>query len=183
MIEEYEIINDIADDMVSIKDGWQITDDNKADWALEKIAAIDADLARKEMAAQNKIAQIQEWLAKEKAQADQQRSFFEVKLREYFEILPAKVIKETKTQKSYKLPSGTLKIKYRGPKIIRDDAKLLAWVNQNKPRFVKIKQSVDWSGLKELTKIDGDKVIDIQTGEIIDGIIVEQIGSEFIVEV
>lgn len=183
MMEEYEVIDAMVDELASKREGWQVKDDADADWQIERIAAIKTDLRRKEMAAQNKIAQIQAWLDKEKEVAEKEISFREMKLREYFDSLPAKAIKETKTQKSYKLPSGVLKLKYRGPEIIRDDAKLLAWVKQNKPRFVKVKESVDWSGLKELTKIDGDKVIDIQTGEIIDGIIAEQREPEFIVEV
>lgn len=183
MLEEYEVVNMMADDIGPSKEGWQITDDNQADWALEKIAAIDADYRRKEMVVQNKIADLQQWLAKEKAQAEQQRSFFEVKLKEYFETLPANVVKQTKTQKSYKLPSGTLRLKQQQPEYIRNDELLLQWVKANKPRFVRIKESVDWAGLKELIGVAGNKAIDIQTGEVIDGVEVVEREAKFMMEV
>lgn len=184
MIEEYEIENMLIDEELGqTKDEWHITDDSKADWAIEKIAAIDSNYRRKEMIARNKIAQIEEWLAKEKAQADRDRNFFEVKLKEYFESLPESVVQKAKTQKIYKLPSGTLRLKMQQPEYKRDDEKLLKWVKANKPRLVKIKETVDWSGLKEITAVANGKVIDTQTGEVIDGIEVQERGPKLVVEV
>jgi phage host-nuclease inhibitor protein Gam len=194
MLEEHEVMNMLIDDELGRDEdgnnitydnsvGWHITNDMLADWAIEKVASIDSDYRRKEMIAKNKIAQIEEWLTREKAQADKERNYFEVRLKEYFESLPESAIKATKTQKSYKLPSGVLKLKQKNPEIIRNDDALLQWVKQNKPRFIKIKESVDWAGLKELTQIAGDKIVDIQTGEIIDGVYVEQRDPEFIIEV
>lgn len=184
MIEEYEIENMLIDEELGqTKDKWQITDDSKADWALEKIAAIDADYRRKEMVVQNKIADLQQWLAREKAQTEQQRSFFEAKLKEYFDALPDDTIKKTKTQKIYKLPSGTLRLKQQQPEFKRNDEKLLQWVKANKPRLVKIKESVDWASLKELIAIYKESAIDIQTGEVIDGIEVVDREDKFEVEV
>lgn len=177
---EVEMIDEIAGQESG---GWQIIDDGQADWAIDKIRAFKAEYARKEMVAKNKIAQVEAWLKKQQDETDRQVTFFEEKLREYFLNIPEKNLKTTKTQKQYKLPSGTLKIKYKGPEIVRDDEKLLAWVKQNNPKFVKVKESVDWAGLKELTKIVSEKVIDIQTGEVIDGIEVKERTPEFIVEV
>lgn len=184
MIEEYEVENMLIDEELGqTNDGWHITNDHQADWALEKIAAIDADYRRKEMVVQNKIADLQQWLAREKAQAEQQRSFFEVKLKEYFDSLPTSIVKQTKTQKVYKLPSGTLRLKQQQPEYIRNDELLLQWAKANKPRFVRIKESVDWAGLKELVGVAGNKAIDMQTGEVIDGVEVVEREAKFVVEV
>lgn len=177
---ELEMIDEIAGQE---SEGWKIDNDVAADWAIEKIKAIKQEYKRKEMIAQNKIKQIQDWLQKQKEGADQSIMFFEDRLCSYFNSLPKEALKKTKTTEQYKLSSGTLKLKYKGPEIVRDDEKLLTWVKQNKPRFVKVKESVDWAGLKELTKIENNKVIDVQTGEVIDGVEVQERNPEFIVEV
>lgn len=177
---ELEMIDEIAGQE---SEGWKIDNDVAADWAIEKIKAIKQEYKRKEMIAQNKIKQIQDWLQKQKEEADQSITFFEDRLHSYFNSLPEEALKKTKTTEQYKLSSGTLKLKYKAPEIVKDDEKLLEWVIKNKPRFLKIKQSVDWAGLKELTKIENNKVIDIQTGEVIDGVEVQERNPEFIVEV
>ncbi|AEE95754.1 host-nuclease inhibitor Gam family protein [Mahella australiensis] len=184
MIEEYETENMLIDEELGQTDeGWRITDDNQADWALEKIAAIDAEYRRKEVVAKNKIAQVQEWLDKQKEQAEQQRSFFCALLKQYFESLPATAVKQTKTQKIYKLPSGVLRLKQQQPEYLKDEDKLLEWVKTNKPQFVKIKESVNWSSLKELVATAGDKAVDTQTGEVIDGIEIVEREPKFDVEI
>ncbi len=192
MMEEHEVEEMLIDDELgrdeegwlpeASQDGWHIKDDNAADWAIEKIASIDAEYRRMEIIARNKIKQVQDWLAQQKEQAEKERGFFELKLREYFEKIQDKA-KETKTQKVYKLPAGTLRLKKQQPEIVRDDSKLLQWVKANKPRFVKIKESVDWAGMKELVAFEGDKAIDLQTGEVIDGVEVKEREPKFEVEV
>jgi hypothetical protein len=179
MISEDEIINTFVPD----DDNWHISNDADADWVIEKIVAVKNELRHKEMVASTKIEQIQQWLDKERAAAEKEIAYREYLLKEYFESLPADFIKETKTQKIYKLPSGTLRLKQQQPEYIRNDELLLQWVKTNKPRFVRIKESVDWAGLKELVVAAGDKVIDTQTGEVIDGVIVVEREPKFIVEV
>lgn len=166
------------------QEGWRITDDSMADWAIDKIKNIKNEYNRKEMVAKNKIAQIEMWLQKQKEDAERQIAFFEAKLREYFETLPKQHLKITKTQKQYKLPSGTLKIKYRQPEFIRDDKKLVEWIEAGgMSDFIKIKKMPKWEELKKHVKVEGNKVVFVETGEIIDGIEVQEREPEFVVEV
>lgn len=179
MIDEYEIINTFVPD----DDNWHISNDADADWVIEKIVAVKAELRHKEMIASTKIEQIQQWLDRERAAAEKEIAYREYLLKEYFESLPESIVQKTKTQKIYKLPSGTLRLKEQQPEYKRDDEKLLQWVKANKPRFIKIKETVDWSGLKELTAVTNGKVIDVQTGEVIDGIEAQERGPKLVVEV
>lgn len=188
MINEDKAFDEMVSSMneltyIEDEDDFIISNDIEADWQVDKIAIVTADLKRKEMVANAKIEQIQQWLDRERAAAEKEIAYREYLLKEYFESLPADFIKETKTQKIYKLPSGTLRLKQQQPELLRNDDMLLQWVKANKPRFIKIRESVDWAGLKELTKIVGDKVVDIQTGEIVDGIIAQEREPKFEVEV
>lgn len=178
---ELEMIDEITGQE---SEGWQIKDDGQADWVIDKIRVLKAEYARKEMVAKNKIAQIEAWLKKQQDETDRQISFFEAKLREYFLNIPEKNLKTTKTQKQYKLPSGTIKLKYRGPEFKRDEEELIKWAEQRgKNEFIKIKKSFDWATYKKNVLIDNNKAIDAETGEIIDGIAVIEREPEFIVEV
>lgn len=186
MMDEYE--NEIIDIYAPLpsedNDVGYIHDDLTADWQIDKIKEVQAEMRRKEMVANAKIGQIQEWLKKEREQAEHEINYRKLLLIEYFRELDGQgLVKQTKTQKSYKLPSGTLKLKQQPPEYKRDDEKLLQWVKANKPRFVKIKESPDWAGLKEIVKVAGDKVVDAQTGEIIDGVVVISREPKFEVEV
>lgn len=162
------------------EEGFKVDDDLKADWCLDKIREANAEYNRFEMVVNAKIEQLQQALKKAQDKRDREVGFFEGKLREYFEIVKAK---ETKTQKSYSLPSGKLVLKYQQPEFKKDEETLLSWVENNKPQFVKIKKSVDWANLKKTIKVVGDVVIESETGEIIEGVTVEEREPKFIVEV
>src|SRR5699024_4799890 len=104
------IIDEVLEVEEEEKETWKVEDDLSADWCLDKIRETKAEYSRFEMVGKSKIQQIQEALQKEKKKADDEIEFFESKLREYFERVEDNA-KETKTQKAYKLPSGTLKLK------------------------------------------------------------------------
>lgn len=79
-------------------------------------------------------------------------------------------MKETKTEFNYKLPSGKVFIKKD-----KQDIKLKANYNELEipKRFLKVEKSVKWGDFKKILKIDGDCVINTQTGEIIESVEIE----------
>jgi phage host-nuclease inhibitor protein Gam len=163
------------------REGWKITDDSSADWALDKIREAQAEYRRFEMVVNDKIGQLKEALEIEKERMEKEVGFFEYKLMEYFQKVPHKA---TKTQEVYKLPSGRLMKKYRAPKIVRDDDKLVEWLEKNQMlELVKIKKSADWATLKKETEIVGERVISKNTGEVIAGVTAIEQNPEFLVEV
>ena len=77
---------------------FEITDDGKAEWAIQKIREANSDTVKW----QEHFAQ---QLAKIKAENDSTAAYMTGLLADYFATVPHK---ETKTQSTYKLPSATL---------------------------------------------------------------------------
>ena len=151
------------------KEGWRIDSDLSADWTIRKIKAADAELERLKKVVNDEIQQLQEFLKKEQDKRDREVSFFESKLIAYFNEI-SKNAKETKTQLSYKLPSGVLKMKKASKTFNYDKSKLLAVAEKNKDMgdYVKIKKDFDWAEFKKQLDIRGDKIIARETGEVIE---------------
>lgn len=168
------------DTALSEKDRFVIDNDSKAEWALEKIKAEKADMERLVSLCEQKIAEYQEKIELFKKQYENSTSFLVSCLQQYFNTVPHK---KTKTQETYKLPSGTLKLKYPGPEFVRDEETLVKWLKDNNyTDHIKIKESADWASLKAKVKVDKGNVI-TEDGEIIEGVKAVDRPPEFKVEV
>lgn len=95
-------------------------------------------------------------------------------------------------KRSVKLPSGTLAFRKVQPKFFFDNAevnatsdRLIQFVKQNAPDFLKVKtvESADWANFKKQLVIDGDNAYIKDTGEIVDGLTVQQFPDEFNVKI
>lgn len=180
---------DIIDDFLDIdeekKEVWTVKDDLGADWVLDKIIEEKVALRRFEMTVNTKISQLQLHLKKEQEKANREIEFFESKLREYFETVQDKA-RETKTQKVYKLPSGSLKMRKESTTIDYDKAKLLEYAEQEKLEdLIKVTKDFKWAEFKKVLEIKGESIINKETGEIIEveGLKVETKPEQFSVEV
>ena len=148
------------EEKLETEEEFRVDDDQKAEWCLQKIREANADMEK--------------WLEfydqrKEAVKADTANriAFFEHHLREYFNSVPHKV---TKTQENYPLPSGKLVFKQQEPEYERDDENVLAWLKENGgEKYIKVKESLDWSGLKKTLTVCGETVAD-ENGEVIPGI-------------
>jgi len=158
--------------------GFHITDDSAAEWAIKKIADRRAELARQEMAIKTMISYYEHKMVKLREKGEHETSNLVGLLELYSGTVS---MKSTKTQATYKLPSGTLKRKFGGPEFVKDDDVLLEWVKANKPERVKTKESVDWAGLKAEVVVSGMHIVD-ENGEAIPGVSVLQKPDVFIVE-
>ena len=85
----------------------------------------------------------------------------------------------TKTQETYRLPTGKLKMKYAFERMVPDEEALIA----SYPAFVEHKPSLKWGELKKQLAIVDSKVVDTETGEIVQGVTLDAVPSKFIVEV
>jgi len=163
-----------SDDFISEQEeGFTVADDQTAEWCLQKIKD---EIAEADKWTEFYAQQMQRILARKNYRI----AFFEGRLQRYFNNVPHKI---TKTQESYQLPSGKLVYKRQGPEYERDDELILAWLKANdETKFVKTKESVDWSELKKTLTIVGEQAAG-ETGEIIPGIIVTERPDVFKVEV
>lgn len=76
------------------------------------------------------------------------------RLRNYFETVPHK---KTATQEKYLLPSGKLVMKDQEPDYDRDDKAVIKFLKANGgAKFVKVKEELDWFGLKKTLLIAGE---------------------------
>ncbi len=184
-----DILSKIAMDNLSInlddeteKDVWKVKDDTAADWCLDKIRTSQYEYLRFEKVVNAKVKELQDALNKEKQKLDNESDFFKSKLFEYFNSIPKK--KKTKTQESYKLPSGKLVKKYKKPKYVRQDDELVLWLEKNDMKdYIKTKKTANWGELKKDTVTAGNQVILKDTGEIIKGITVVEQPEEFKIEI
>ena len=171
----------MADPDLPVEDGWQIDSPKAAEWTIRKIKEARAQRDRLIEAADGIIAE--EEAAKEaaKKRCQQTEDFFTEKLRRWFD---GEEKRETKTAYMVDLPSGKLTAAKEGKvEFIRDDDKLQQYLLGSMPEMLKVKTTVDWAELKKhITVADGMAVLD-STGEIVDGITVEQQPPEFKVKI
>ena len=102
------------------------------------------------------------------------------KLEQYFATVPRK---ETKTQQSYKLPSG--KLVRKAPRVTykTDDQALVEWLKaRGYTDYIKTTETPRWGDYKPKTQVVGGEVVDIDTGEIVTGVQVVMAPEEFRVE-
>jgi hypothetical protein len=163
------------------KDNFVIDNDNSAEWALSVIKGEQADRDRLISICEQKIREYQEKIEQFKKQYESRTNYLKSQLNQYFQTVPHKA---TKTQETYKLPSGTLKLKHPGPEYQRDNDALLSWLeSRNYTPYIEIKKTPKWAELKKLTAIDGDKVVDRDTGEVIEGVKVVEKPPEFEIDI
>ena len=124
-----------------------IVDIEEADEVYKKV--VEADL---------RVQRMKEWfdnqfqLTKNKAEAE--KEIHMARLRVFFDGAPHNV---TKTQETVDLPSGKLVLKDQDPDYDRDDEKVIkALKEKGLNKFVKVKESLDWAGLKKIgSSLDG----------------------------
>ena len=160
------------------EEDFKIDSDSKAEWAIMKIKEEQCELDRYINVCQDMITQYEEKIKKQQEQFENKTSYLKSELARYFNKVKTK---KTKTQETYKLPSGTLKLKYGKEEFIKDEEKLLHWLESNCPDYIKTKKSIDWSNLKKSLIIKDDVAI-TNDGEIVEGIKIQKNESKFVVE-
>lgn len=161
-------------ELMEQQDGFTVQDDGQAEWCLKKILEAQADKRKWKQHYEAQLAKVNE-------AADSSIQYFTAKLEEYFESVPHK---ETKTQESYRLPSGKLVRKHQNPEYVTDNAALVPWLEQNfMNQLVKIEKKADWAGLKKVVQLTPDGLhVATDDGEIVPGVSVQQRPDVFKIE-
>jgi hypothetical protein len=155
-----------------------IDTDALANWAIKKIKAEQAEHDR----LQKLIDEEREELQKKQEEIDKQleskTAYFRSLLYGYFQTVEHK---ETKTQESYKLLSGSLVYKKPAVTIVRpDDEKLVAYLeNAGREDMVETKKTAKWGEVKKTLTISYDGQVISEDGEILDFITTEEKAGEF----
>lgn len=157
-----------------MEETFKIENDKTADWAVRQIHEAELERDRLITLAEEQIKDLNDRIDEFKNKCDNDTAYLRSLLATYFETVKSK---ETKTQKSYKLISGTLVYKKPSTKINHDDEKLIKALDGTE--FVEIKKSLKWGEYKKNLIVSDNDVIDTTTGEVIEGCTVEDVPASF----
>src|SRR5699024_11142112 len=145
-----------------------------ADGALRKIKEAENEIEKVEYFAESQVRQVENWKAKETDKHHESIDYFQSLLAEYLQNKR----KEDPKLKSITLPTGNVGFRKRQHKCIyNDDVVLEALENEKMTDFIKVEKKLDKRLNKKAFEVMGDKVINPDTGQIIEGIKVQEQGE------
>lgn len=171
-------------------DNWDVEEDEEekdfaivtdlmAEWGIKQIKKAEEERDRLVAIAKEEIADLERQIEIHTLRCENSTKYLKGKLQEYFNTVEHK---ETKTQESYKLLSGSLVWKKPAAKIKRpDDDKLLGILKDIDPleMYIETIQKPKWAEFKKTLKLlDNGQIVD-EDGDIIEGIEVEDVAGEF----
>lgn len=175
MLPQVEVIEETKEPFV-------IDNQEKAAWAMRKLRqhrqkqAENTNTANSLIGAlQQDIEGVQAWKKEQNEAIEKDASYFLSGL----ETWHRKQYEEDNDIKTIKLPFGQLKIRAQQPEYIRDAVTLLAWAKSSRPDAVKVKEEADWATIKKSVVAQDGKAIDTTSGEIVDGVTVEEREPKF----
>lgn len=158
------------------KERFKINDLDGANWAFRKLKAILEKENEIKGIMQKEIERIQNWAKDELDKLENSTQFFEGLLTEYF-------IAEKEKDPKFKIstPYGKVSSRKQQPKWNYEDEKLIGYLENYKPELIRIKKEVNKNDFKKAVKekdgfilMDDGKVVSNETGELIEGVTVEE---------
>jgi hypothetical protein len=155
-----EFDNPAVSSIAADNEGFVVDSDQKADWAIRKLAVIRRKQSENKALYDAEIVRITEWLSTVNTALDRDALYFEAVLTPYA------LLQRSEGRKTVTLPHGTLKTTAGQPHIeFNDESKFIEWAKINDPSLLRIKTDVDKSALKALITEEG--VVISTQGEII----------------
>ena len=148
-----------------------VDDDHTADWALRKLAQLDARKRERGAFVAAEIERLQAWQAHEDRQAEPFAEDLATLPRPYDDQLEAEG-KVSASHQGYRLPHGALTARPASIEWEVDEATLLAWAEGTSPELVRVTKAPAWHVIKpQLIPARDDPlgeatVIDPRTGEV-----------------
>lgn len=141
-------------------EGFVVDNDQKADWAIRKLAVVRKKQAENKALYDAEIVRITEWLSTVNTALERDALYFEAVLRPYA------LTQRSEGRKTVTLPHGTIKTTAGQPKVeFKDEAQFIEWAKVNDPSLLKIKTDIDKIAIKALITDEG--VVISTQGEII----------------
>lgn len=157
------------------KPKFEVTDKSSAEWVMQKITKLYAEIAENNAIADEQIKPLEEeidriagWKIAEAKNKTRHIDFLTSLLEPYHR----KILEADPKAKTIKLPHGEMKIRAQQPEIKKDDKILVGWLklSEETQKFVETKEVPKWGEFKKLCKIENGEAIYLETGEIVDGI-------------
>ena len=141
-------------------EGFVVDTDQKADWAIRKLAVVRKKQAENQAIYDAEVQRITEWLSTVNTALQRDALYFEAVLRPYA------LTQRTEGRKSITLPHGTIKTTAGQPKVeFKDEAAFIEWAKTNDPTLLKVKTDIDKTAVKALITEEG--VVISTQGEIV----------------
>jgi len=143
---------------------WRIRDDDSAAWASRKLKAAEREVERINAWAEREKARIDQVAMEERLAHQRDIDFFQTHLAVWLKDM----IAEGRVKKSVVLPGGKVALRARQPKLnIENEAHLLDYLRGHHPDLLRVREDIDKGKLRKAVKIDGNRVVLSETGEIL----------------
>lgn len=158
-------------------DSFKVTDDSSANWALRKIKQYQEQIKSNDDLAQSEIDKINAWKDQENEKAQQSIDYFHSLLAEY-----AMSKRENDPKfKSMNLPNGKIGFRKRPVKWDFDKSIVDSLKKAGLTDFIRIKEEPDKVSIKKSLEVVNGKAINPNTGEVVEGITIEEQSENFYV--
>lgn len=158
------------------KETFEIKDDKEANWALRKIKQYKEQQKENIALAESETSKIEAWLQAVNGDAQGSIDYFQGLLAKYA-MSKRKVDPEFK---STKLPNGAIRFRRQQPAFKYDTNKVIESLKKlERVDLIRIKEEPDKTAIKKAFIIDDDKLINPETGEIVEGVEVEYREDKF----
>lgn len=171
-INEFEIA-----EQSPLQEGFRVDDDQKADWALRKLAVIRRKQAENQAIYDAELARISEWLSEVNTALDRDSAYFEAVLTPYA------LQQRSEGRKTLVLPHGGIKTTAGQEKFeIESDEAFIEWAMINDKGLLRFKTEIDKTALKRLVSVEN--VVISTHGEIIPlvKVIPGEVSVKFVIE-
>lgn len=165
-------LNKFLDEQEGIeKESFIVKDDQEANWALRKIKSMNDQIERNNTLAQAEIDKIEHWNQSENKKHQDSIDYFQSLLAQY-----AAVKRENDPKfKTLKLPNGAFSFRKRQPKWnYEEDIVVKALEDANLTDFIRVKKFPSKADIKKAFEVSGGHVVNPDSGEIIEGITIEE---------
>lgn len=146
-------------------DNFFIDGPSSANWAVE---IVKEERSRRDIfveAAQDKIKHLQEQIQLATEKCDSSTAYLLFALNDYLDTVPAKM---TKTLKQLELPGGKIVRTLAKKDYSYEPEKLVAYLQENAVDYIKSEPKAKWGEFKKDLEIQGDIVIRVSTGEVVE---------------
>lgn len=157
-----------------------IVDDGGADWALRMIAQKEQKKQELNDFIQSEMDKLEAYQAQEQKKLDDEID----RMQGYLSAYALQKRENDPEFKSQNLPNGRIRFVKQQPKYHYDDKVLLESLKKaERSDLIKIKESPDKATLKKVFVPNDGKLIDPDTGEVVEGVTIEEREEAFKVEV
>ena len=146
-------------------DTFTVDTDEKAAWAMRKLARVKALLEVNSKMASDEVQRIYRWEFEVNAPLEKDAEYF-IGILEHYGLTQ----RQESDRKTIKLPYGSISSKAGQDKWEFDPETFIPWARQSAPSLIRIKEEVNAADAKKVLSATGDGAILPQTGEIVPGL-------------